>query len=249
MDLNGDGVMDTQDRYGLLLQRGSILCFLFGAGEPITSKDENDMPVLTIGSERSMLALQRIWDVANAPDLAIFDSSFPNAWADLQVAFENNQGLFFGEVLQLVERMRATDTEFGVIPFPKFNETQENYYAYADAHCMNHIIIPSTNQNLEKTGQILEILNAESYYTVRPAYYEKSLQGKFMRDEESSEMLDIILSNKLISLDETYNWGMFGSMNTALQSRSPDFASSIERAEERTRNNIAKTVDAILELE
>jgi hypothetical protein len=249
LDLNGDGIMDTRDRYGLLLQRGSVVCFMFGAGETITAKDENDIPVVVMGGERSMLVLQKIWDVVNTPELAIFDSEFPNAWADLQPAFENGQGLFFGEVLQLAERMRATDTEFGVIPFPKYDEIQENYYAYADSHCMNFIIIPSTNRNLAQTGQILEILNAESYYTARPAYYEKSLQGKFMRDEESSEMLDIILSNKFISLDETFGWGMHQAMVTVLTGRSPDFVSTIEGREERTALNIQRTIDSILDLE
>jgi len=251
MDLNGDGVMDTDDRYGLILQQGGVVCFMFGAGVDLISKDENDEPFLSAGNERSLLALQKIWDIANAPDLALFDSAFQSStpWLNLQLAFENNQGLFFGEVLNLVERMRATDTDFGVIPFPKYDEIQENYYTFADSWCMNQMFIPITNQNLTQTGQALEILNAESYYTVRPAYYDKSLNGKFMRDEESSEMLDIILANKVISLDELFGWGMFGALQSALTSRSPDFVSTIERAEERTKNNIARTVNTILELE
>jgi hypothetical protein len=62
-------------------------------------------------------------------------------------------------------------------------------------------------------------------------------------------MLDVILSNKLLSLDETYGWGMFSAMGNALTARSPDFASAIERAGERTNNNIQRTVNAIFELE
>ena len=249
LDLNGDGKMDTKDRYGLLLQKGSVVCFSFGANELLTSKDKDDIPVLAIGGERSLLALQKIWDVVNAPNLTIYDSAFPNSWADLQVAFENSQGLFFGEVLQLAERMRATEIDFGVVPFPKYDDAQENYYAFGDSNCMNHIIVPNTNRNLEITGQILEALCAESYYTIRPAYYDKSLNGKFMRDEESSEMLDIVLSNKVISLDDMYGWGMFGTIQTALTAKSPNFVSAIEKNAVKTEQKIEKTVALIENLE
>jgi len=248
-DLNGDGIMDTRDRYGLLLQRGSVVCFMFGAGVNTTSKDSSDLPGLSIGDERSLLVLQKIHEAVNAPNLAIFDSEFPNTWADLQIAFENNQGLLFGEVLQLAERMRASDTDFGILPFPKFDEIQESYFAFADSRCINHIFIPITNHNLVETGQILEILSAESYYTVRPAYYEKSLTGKFVRDEESSEMLDIILANKIVSMDEMFNWGMLNAVSDALTSPGPDFVSVIERQFQRTEAAIQRTVNNILDLD
>ncbi|MCL2771943.1 MAG: hypothetical protein FWD71_01220 [Oscillospiraceae bacterium] len=248
-DLNGDGKMDTNDRYGLLMQRGSSVCFSFGAGETLTSKDAGDLPVLTTGSERSILVFQKIWNVLGTPNLVIYDSAFPNTWADLQVAFENNQGLFFGEVLQLAERMRASETDFGILPFPKYDESQENYYAFGDSNCMNDIIIPSTNQNLEQTGQILEILSAESYYTLRPAYYDKSLNGKYVRDEESSAMLDIVLSNKLISLDDMFGWGMYSAIQNALTSKSSDFASVIDKYTNKVQTSIDKTVSIFQSLQ
>ena len=248
LDLNGDGVMDTRDRYGILIQRGSLVCYMFGAGESTTAKNADDLPFVSIGNERSLHVLQKIHEVFNTPNLAIYDADFPNTWADLQVAFENNQGLFFAEVLQLAERMRATDTDFGVLPFPKFDENQVNYYAFADCRCLNSIYIPVTNNNLVETGQILEILSAESYYTVRPAYYEKSLTGKFMRDDESAEMLDIILANKVISLDETFNWGMLSAVSGALTAAGPDFVSVIERNLGRVENAIQRAVDSIQDL-
>ncbi|MCL2099926.1 MAG: hypothetical protein FWH24_05785 [Oscillospiraceae bacterium] len=248
-DLNGDGVMDTNDRYGILIQRGSLVCYMFGAGESTTVNDSNGFPELAVNGERMLLVLQTIHEVFNTPNLAIFDAAFPNTWADLQVAFENGQGLFFAEVLQLAERMRAGDTDFGVLPFPKFDEFQENYYSFADCRCLNGIYIPITNNNLTETGQILEVLSAESFYTVRPAYYDKSLNGKFMRDEESSEMLDIILANKVFSMDETFGWGMLNAVSGALTGNSPDFVSVIERQTQRSETSIQRTINNILDLD
>jgi hypothetical protein len=249
LDLNGDGVFGAEDRYGLVIQNGGVIGLAFGAGESLTSKNAEDFPVLTIGSERSLQVFEKIYDIVHAQNLVLYDSAFADRWRGLQRTFEDNRGLFFGEVLQLVERMRASDTDFGILPFPKYDESQENYYCFGDSWCMNHIFVPITNRHFEQTGQILEILNAESYYTVRPAYYDKSLNGKFVRDEESSEMLDIILSNKIISLDEMFGWGMYGTISGALTSNSAQFASVIDKNTDKVTKAIEKTVDIILNIE
>jgi hypothetical protein len=249
LDLNGDGVMDKEDRFGII--GAAPITTAFSAGEMVTSKDENDVPVISVGSERALLVYQKVYDILNTPDLVLTGSYFKGdaVWLDLQAAFENNQGLFFVEVLQLAERMRASDVNFGLIPYPKYDENQANYYAFADSHCMNHMFVPATNRHIEETLQIMEILNAESYYTMRPAYYDKALTGKFVRDEESSKMLDIILANKLISQDMMYGWGMYDALNNALGSKSADFVSVIEKNAPKVQKAIDKFVDAINSME
>ena len=54
---------------------------------------------------------------------------------------------------------------------------------------------------------MVEALAAESMYTLTPAYYDIALERKYMRDEESREMLDIILSSRIVDLDIIFNWG------------------------------------------
>jgi hypothetical protein len=100
---------------------------------------------------------------------------------------------------------------------------------------------------LERTGQILEAMAAESKYTVLPAYYEKTLQGKYARDDDSLEMLDIIIANKVISLDEAFGWGMHREIQDALFTRRGDFASLIERNADRQATAIQRSVDRIME--
>ena len=51
--------------------------------------------------------------------------------------------------------------------------------------------MPTNASDPERTEIILEALSAESRYTVQPAYYDISLKGKYIRDEECADMLDI----------------------------------------------------------
>ena len=69
--------------------------------------------------------------------------------------------------------------------------------------------MPLVQEDAERTGIVLEALAAESYYTVTPAYYEKTLIGKYTRDEESADMIDIILSTRVYDLGWFYQIGEY----------------------------------------
>ena len=85
-----------------------------------------------------------------------------------------------------------TDVEFGIVPVPKFDTEQEwissNYGCTLSA-------IPVNTPDTDRSAIILEALNAESYRSVTPVYYESVLKGKLARDNDSEDMLDMIFGN------------------------------------------------------
>ena len=48
-------------------------------------------------------------------------------------------------------------------------------------------------------GAVLEAMAIESYKVVTPAYYEVALKGKYSKDPQSWEMLDMIVNNLKIN--------------------------------------------------
>ena len=48
----------------------------------------------------------------------------------------------------------------------------------------------------EMVSIITEAMNIESYKTLYPTYYKQALQDKFSRDEESIEMIDLLISGR-----------------------------------------------------
>ncbi|MBQ2707155.1 MAG: hypothetical protein IJF67_02735, partial [Clostridia bacterium] len=53
--------------------------------------------------------------------------------------------------------------------------------------------IPITNDALDMTGAVLEIMSMESYNRVIPAYVDKVLTAKSTRDTESEAMVPFII--------------------------------------------------------
>lgn len=85
-----------------------------------------------------------------------------------------------------------------------FDEEQTEYYSICDAGA-NIMAIPVTAANDEMIGAVVEALSAYSWRTVLPAYYEIALSAKSARDEESVEMIDLVLASRVIDFAYLYD--------------------------------------------
>ena len=71
--------------------------------------------------------------------------------------------------------------------------TQEDYISYNFGTF--YLAIPKSASNPEMSAVILEAMNAETYHTVKDTYFEINMKEKFSRDEDTQEMLDMIVDN------------------------------------------------------
>ena len=101
------------------------------------------------------------------------------------------------------EALISMEDNYGIIPMPKYDTDQEGYFSYTHDQ-MSVIGIPGTvsEEKLEMIGTVIEELSAYSYNYTRDVYYEIALKGRYMRDEASRKMLDIIVDN--IKLDPAW---------------------------------------------
>jgi len=83
--------------------------------------------------------------------------------------------------------------EYGLIPFPKYDDKQEDYYSYPYDEYMS-FAIPFTNPNPEVAAAVLEALASYSYRDTVPAYLDLALKGKYMNDPQSRTMVDYIVN-------------------------------------------------------
>ena len=248
-DLNGDGEMYIKDDlFGCILQADSDISFLVASGEKICSKDSDDYPIITFGSERCYTLLDAVsalmLDEQNVVHLHRYEGKFP-IYDEQVKMMEENRALFSWIKMRIVERLRGMENDFGILPLPKLDKTQAQYITHNNPHSGVGICMPVSATDFERTGTILEDLCAESRYTLQPAYYEINLCGKYARDDESQEMLDIIFANIRHDIGYVYNFGNF-AMTTLLrngQNKKSDYASPFEKARDKMQADIDKTVE------
>jgi len=211
-DIDGDGVFTEADQWGISSHNLAFLEFLECQGEQLVVKDSNGYPILTTPDDRFVSAFNKVrilMDKTNGLYLAagaLKGSDYEHATK----TFMKDMTLFCAEVLGWARKFREMTADFGILPHPKFDENQPTYLNVT-ADSVPVFGIPITNPDPERVGVFIDALTALSATTVTPAYYAISLEGKFARDDESIEMLDIIRSNRIYDLAVIYNWGNFYS--------------------------------------
>jgi hypothetical protein len=143
-----------------------------------------------------------------------------------------------------VSLFRDMEDDFGILPIPKLSEEQESYYSYSQPWGAVAVCVPVTNENLERTGMIIEAMAGASKYTSTPAMYDVTLKTKFARDEYSKQMLDIICENSTYDFAGIFNWsGIFDIIVNSVY-KGQSFTSKYEAIAEKANSEVQKTVDA-----
>ena len=217
-DLNGNGKMEhDQDVLGTATTGNSSYCMMYAAGIVITAKNENDVPEYVLDVERAVDVIPLSYSIIGDKNMALNMNSAGGSTDVVEngkTCFGNGHALFFQECMQCVIRLRSYDVEFGVVPFPMYNEAQGEYYSHMN-EVGGMVSIPTgiVGEDLEMIGAVIETMAAYSVDTLTPAYYDISLISKSTRDEESRPMIDLILANRIYDLGYVFDtsWGNFVS--------------------------------------
>jgi len=144
----------------------------------------------------------------------------------------------------LTPQMRNMDVDFGILPMPKYDENQDRYYHIVSVWNAPLMSVSSMIDSPEKIGYILELMAAKSVDTLTPAFYDTQLKHKLLRDDESEEMLDIILSSITFDLGAAYEFGGLVRDIIAI-GRGANFASTYEKSEPAAQRDIEKLIEAL----
>ena len=246
IDLNGDGVMDQADQWGFMSQHEFSLHLFEASGEKMVSLNKDGIPEVTINTPRALDVIQKALAACAEPGAMFHADRIKGAsdiWLTASEYFQENRFLMRASVFEAVPRdLRAMPTDFGVLPTPKYDENQENYYTYVESSGL--IIGIPMNADTEFSGFITEALAYESGTTLMPAFYDLCLTSKVLRDDESEGMLDIIFNNKVYDIGYIYGIGTLPGMFSGLAAKdSTDFISTFEKAEGSIEKALQKFMD------
>ncbi|MBE6711188.1 MAG: hypothetical protein E7579_08735 [Ruminococcaceae bacterium] len=253
VDLDGDGAWTMADSYGYITETYNNMAMWNCFGYRLVTKDADDVPTYTYNGEEQITALQKIIETQFSPFTNMGSGSTVTGGGGLTENTRENQfaigrALFYYAGLRNVTLYRDSDTDFGIIPSPKYKEEQEQYYSsYSYANCTAYAM-PVTVADTAKIGDITEAMAHLSVYTLTPAYYDKTLIGKSTRDQESAPMLDLILATRNYDLGNIFAWG---GVSSAIYSMSDPntVASSLQKLEKAANKVLQRFIDDLSEME
>ncbi len=257
-DLDGDGKMGGEhDMFGLTMDSyNAFTTFVIGCDNLFITKDTDDRPVLALDSDRLSNTVDRVMELTCDSTIALFCNDFEGKvsgdhWSVSGNSFYAEHALMMAAFPHsLKSSSEKAEFDYGVLPFPKYDEAQDGYYTYADIFCMM-FGIPVTSPEPAFSGFMLEALSAASTDTTLKAYYDVSCKTKYSYNEETGEMLDLVFSGIRYDLARIYNiTSITNIFSVDLPKKKENIlASQIEKNAKKTQTALDKLVTALEEME
>ncbi len=248
-DLNGDGEMTVEDGLGLAgswkeVMNRMILC----SGISYIDRDENNYPVFNLPSDENAIdKLMNLYE--RISDMNVFYATQTRS-IDGQGSiadFTKGTTLFSTGHPKSLEEHRSLDLDIGIVPCPKYDEAQERYYAPSFGAEVPVLPISLPEERWDNVGLLMEALSFASHNDVVPTYKEVVLKTKAARDDDSSDMIDIIFSS--ISFDFGINaWQSQLSsplISGIYSSKTGNVASTLTKLEKNVNKEIEKLIKNI----
>lgn len=236
-DLNGDGKINAADDILGIVNEDNTLAaagLVTSCGIELCRHDEEGNILIDFDTEK-------VYDVI--AKLSKQFRSVPGGRESYSPAFRNDRALFQVHFLGTANGYRSMESDFVVLPMPKYDEIQETYVSYLNPWCYCFVSVPLVQEDEYKTGLITEVMEYLSYLEVRPAIYEITLKEKAMRNEDSQRMLDIVLNTKYIDFNGIYEFGSIVEYMRAAIFNNASFKSNYEKVKSRAQ----KKLDTFLE--
>ena len=193
LDVNDDKKLDLNDQIGILSYNNMNIAQQVAFGLHFSERDADGYPQITYMDERMTKAFDLIRDCIAKKQLCVYNPGTDtlSLTTDMQKAFQNETVYFMYQVLSSAAVMREMEADFGILPMPKLDDTQDRYYTCVLEN-LTVLGIPVSVTDVSASGALIEALARVGYDTVTPVYYEKALGSKYVRDNDSAEMLDLI---------------------------------------------------------
>ena len=193
VDNNGNGKAEAEDRFGLFLEPSiRATAMMLSSDVFFSDKDAEGVPYLIIQNEHTFNAFEKMHalmynnpNVLNKEDDNIDDVSM----------FVSDNLLFFIDTLNTLQSddLRDMESDYKVIPLPKYDEEQENYITtHYDGIPVIGIPITVSFDNLDAITATLEVTSSVAHEISLPAYYDGAMKNKYSRDPEQAAMVDLI---------------------------------------------------------
>lgn len=206
--------------------------------------------VLNLDSKSAVDVIQSISDRMNDKTNYFIADDFDSADYCVPI-FEDGRSLFLSiNMGYMMFFLRDMEDDFGIVPIPKYDETQDEYVSYCNTWMPAGVAMPITNPDPERSARIMETLAYLSYKNVAPAVYEVTLREKVARDSDSSLMMELIFDNTFFDVNAVFD---FGGSSTLLRKsvlgKAETYVSSYESIKAKTESALQDMISLYSSLE
>ena len=186
--------------YGFATFKDGIPKFLFGLEALFGGKDAADLPYLActeVGFTDRALKLAEFCGEAGTYFYAQPSTGNGDAYDQM---FMDERSVFCGAEIQFAQKLRGVGMNYGLLPYPKYSESQESYHTTM-INYLPVLTIPTTNSSPEDIGLIMDALSYEAHLTMADVYYGNRVSLKGTGDDTANDVAMLEIMRNTRSLD------------------------------------------------
>ncbi len=238
-DANGDGEANGGDTFGYAYwnYHGTDV-WVTAIGERVTSMEGNEL-VITLGTEKVFSTLEKLNTLVYETPGAHKFTDENEGRSEFISGHIGIQPLMFDDCYT---HLRDVEFAYGVLPYPKYDEEQPGYYTNSmDQHSVFGTPKTLPADDYEFVGIMMEVLNAETYKTVYPEFYDAALKGKYSEDTATAEMIDLIMDGRVFEF--SFQFGEYLSslpymFRNSLYNNDTNLSSSLKKVQKSLKKKL-----------
>ncbi len=203
-DIDGNGRMNKEDRWGLTSFDWDVFAttYLASCDQYTMHKDEDNIPVLSVEDERMNTMME------NAHTIFHCDDAFSSSARFTCEPFASGNALFLFGYFYAVSNLSDMTDDYGIVPPPKYEESQKNYYS--ETYDAMYTAVPISADDTDFSGAVLETLSFVGANNIIGAYTETTMKYKKSRDERTIDMIQKCIDGRVIDTGVIYLFDYFG---------------------------------------
>ena len=239
LDLDGDGSYTKEDQFGIYYNGADGSNFTFAFGYNSLLPTDTGVPEINYGEALYDYYVKVVSGLKGSA-AAFLQESLPNSYTEAFQNFKGNKTLFLTTNLtNTYYHFREMESDYGVMPYPKFDENQKDYHTAVTGWAAA-LAIPGTATDPERTG---DILTAMAYYgdDLQKIMNDDILSAKIAREEAFAAAIEIMMDSKYYSVDWMLGLtGIPGVLNQMADDTSDAFYSKLAKNKKVADKTILK---------
>lgn len=252
-DLNGDGTYNVaEDTLGFTAHVNHLRNLMLSSGETITQLDADGNPSYSGLTERYINVYDKFMNYFVDNPIVAVAGCQPNRFAGYNATpgqdnyadvFNLGRSLFQCTGTYQVRSVREANMEYGLVIPPKFEESQQDYVAPVYS-AVEGMVIPSTTEDLDRTGLILETMGALSYDNLVDELITNILHYKCANNPTDIEMIDLIFEKGQIDIALANNFGSCANILNSLHTYlNHNVSSAFATVQKKFETDIAAAIE------
>lgn len=198
-DLDNSATKNEADFFGIVYSNFHAEAFYTAAGLRFIEQDEDKILKISddFYGEKTLNVIAKLGPFCSSDDVMIASNA--------SSYFANGQSLMVLNRAYYAENfLRNADFSYGLVPVPKYDAAQENYYT-----CMGNPVtlysITADCKDPDRAAAVLECLGSEGYRRTTPALFEVNMKVKYSEGSTEAEIFDLLKSTTSFDLGRMFS--------------------------------------------